>query len=102
MNALLLAAILLSHNITTDKINEDCVFDGIPLSGKVKIVKSFPDITVKKVTSFPDLKVKLVSNFANDCGEWQIVEHFPDFTIQYVNSFPDIEIQIVDNFPGLP
>ncbi len=102
MNISLLTALLLGLNTTMEEINEDCVFDGIPLSGKVKIVESFPDITVKKVDHFPDLKVKLVSHFANDCGEWQIVENFPDFTIQYVDHFADIEIQIVEHFPGLP
>jgi hypothetical protein len=102
MNTLLLAAILLGYNVVIEEIGEDCAFDGIALSGKVKVVDSFPDITVKKVTSFPDLKVKLVSSFADDCGEWQIVESFPDFTIKYVDSFADIEVQLVDSFPGLP
>jgi hypothetical protein len=57
----------------------------------VQIVKSFPDLKVKKVNSFP-----------NKVGEWQFVDSFPDFTIQYVDSFPDIKIQFVNSFPGVP
>ena len=77
-------------------------FKGIRLAGKVKVVKSFPNIKVQVVKSFPDLKVKRVNNFPDKIGEWQFVDSFPDFTIQYVDSFPDIKIQFVDNFPGVP
>ena len=78
-----------------------CSFKGIPLYGKVKIVKSFPDIKVKVVKSFPDLKVKRVSSFPNQCGQWQFVDTFPDFKVQFVDAFPDITIQYVDAFPGV-
>lgn len=88
--------------VVTPPALDSCFYQGIPLSGKVKFVESFPDIKVKFVTSFPDLKVKFVSSFPDDCGEWQIVESFPDFTIQVVESFPDMEIKVVESFPGLP
>ena len=78
-----------------------CTYKGIPLYGKVKIVKSFPDIKVKVVKSFPDLKVKRVSSFPNQCGQWQFVDAFPDFKVQFVDAFPDITIQYVDTFPGV-
>ena len=78
-----------------------CTYKGIPLQGKVKIVKSFPDIKVKVVKSFPDLKVKRVSSFPNQCGQWQFVDAFPDFKVQFVGAFPDITIQYVDAFPGV-
>jgi hypothetical protein len=86
----------------TGAIGADCTFRGKKLSGKVKVVDSFPDIRVKAVSSFPDLKVKKVSSFADSCGEWQFVDSFPDLKIQYVDSFPDIEIAWVDSFPGMP
>ena len=72
-------------------VSKDGYFKGVRLAGKVKVVKNFPD-----------LKVKKVSNFPNKIGEWQFVENFPDFTIQFVDNFPDIKIQYVDNFPGVP
>ncbi len=84
-----------------DPTTEDCTINGYPLWGKVQIVDSFPDITVKEVTSFPDLNVQLVDSFADDCGEWQIVDSFPDIKIQIVDSFADIEIEYVTSFPGL-
>lgn len=79
---------------------ENCMFNNIPLHGRVKIVDAFPDIKVQVVDAFPDLDVKLVSSFPNDCGEWEIVESFPDFTVEFVESFPDIKIKFVDSFPG--
>ena len=88
--------------ISYGAVSKDGYFKGIRLAGKVKVVKSFPNIKVQIVKSFPDLKVKRVNNFPNKIGEWQFVDSFPDFTIQYVDSFPDIKIQFVDNFPGVP
>lgn len=86
----------------TGNVDDNCVYKGITLAGKVKVVESFPDVRIKAVASFPDLKVKKVSSFADRCGEWQFVESFPDFTVQYVDSFPDVEIAFVESFPGLP
>ncbi|MGD1903461.1 MAG: hypothetical protein ACFB9N_14605 [Geitlerinemataceae cyanobacterium] len=79
-----------------------CQFNGINLYGDVRVVSSFPDITVKKVTSFPDLNVQWVSSFPDSCGKWKEVSSSADFTIQYVDSFPDIEIEEVSSFPGVP
>jgi hypothetical protein len=81
---------------------EKCTFKDKKMYGKVQIVKSFPDITVKVVESFPDLQVQTVSSFPDACGKWQFVESFPDFKIKYVESFPDLEIKFVNSFPGLP
>jgi len=83
-------------------VTDDCTLEGVPLSGRVKIVESFPDFTVQRVNSFPDLKVKFVDSFADECGLWKKVDSLSDFTIQYVDSFPDLKIEIVDSFPGLP
>ncbi len=79
-----------------------CALNGVPLHGRVRVVDSFPDFTVKTVTSFPDLRVRQVESFPDECGEWLFVDSFPDFTIRYVDSFPDLKIQFVDSFPGLP
>lgn len=85
------------------KINfDDCTFKDFPLYGKIKLVDSFPDITIQIVESFPDLKVEIVSSFPDDCGEWQIVESFPDVKIKIVDSFPDLKIKFVESFPGKP
>ncbi|MGC9506241.1 hypothetical protein, partial [Baaleninema sp.] len=81
---------------------ETCTANDIPLFGNVRVVESFPDLTVKVVESFPDLNVQLVESFPDECGRWKMVESFPDFTIKYVESFPDIEIKYVESFPGIP
>ena len=83
-------------------INDAGYYEGIRLSGKVRIVSSFGDVKVKGVNSFPDLRVKVVQSFPDDVGEWQFVEYGEDFTVQFVDSFPDITIQYVDFFPGGP
>lgn len=83
------------------KIASDCTYNGIKLSGKVKIVDHFPDIKVQRVEHFEDLSVQFVKNFPNACGKWQLVDNFPDFTIQLVDHFPDITIKEVNNFPGI-
>ena len=70
------------------------------LYGKIKFVKSFPDVKVKIVTSFPDIKVKKVTSFANKPGLWKIVKSFPDYKVKIVDSFPDYKIKYVTSFPG--
>jgi len=82
------------------KVPKNCRFKGKRLSGKVKIVKSFPDFKVKVVSSFPDIKVKKVSS-PSKCGEWKFVTSFPDFKIKFVTSFPDFTIKYVSSFPGV-
>jgi hypothetical protein len=86
-----------------DEVNEDeCIFNGIQLYGKIQFVESFPDLTVQVVESFPDLKVKIVESFPDECGEWQIVDSFPDIKVKIVESFADIKIKFVESFPGIP
>ena len=95
LSSLLLISVAQAGNLS------GCTYKGIPLQGKVKVVKSFPDIKVKVVKSFSDLKVKRVNSFPNQCGKWQFVDAFPDFKVQFVDAFPDITIQYVDAFPGV-
>ena len=83
-------------------VSDDCVYNGIKLHGKVKVVDAFPDLKVKVVDAFPDLKVKHVDAFPDRCGEWRYVDAFPDFTIKYVDAFPDVKIKHVEAFPGVP
>ena len=73
-----------------------------PMSAKVKIVESFPDLKVQVVNSFPDVKIKIINERPDRGCEWQIVESFPDYKIQFVESFPDIKVQFVNSFPGVP
>ena len=81
-------------------ITSDGYFKGIRLWGKVRVVKSFPDVRVQIVDSFPDLKVQRVNSFPDSLGKWQFVTSGEDFTIQFVDSFPDIKIKFVNAFPG--
>ncbi len=80
---------------------ETCTYNGKKLYGKILVVDSFPDLTIKETSSFPDLNVQLVNSFPNNCGQWQLVESFPDLKVKYVSSFPDITIKFVTSFPGL-
>jgi len=103
--ALIVALALLIINsyfaVAEDKIAA-CMFKGIHLQGKVRVVNSFPDLKVQRVSAFPDLKVQWVKSFPDKCGKWERVDSFPDFTIQYVDSFPDLKIESVSSFPGVP
>lgn len=74
--------------------------DKCKLYGKIKIVDSFPDVTVKVVDSFPDIKVKIVDSFPDAPGKWKYVDSFPDYKVKFVSSFPDYKIKFVDSFPG--
>ena len=91
-----------SREVMSGVVGPSCTFNGIRLAGRVKVVKAFEDIKVRKVDVFPDLKVKTVTVFPDDCGEWMFVDAFPDFTIRYVDVFPDIKVKDVDVFPGVP
>lgn len=98
---IVLMAIILT-SFTHDKPIVDCKCDGIPLHGKVKVVKYNADFEVKVVHVHADLNVKKVESLPLICGEWQFVEFAPDFTIRYVSSHPDFTIRYVDVFPGTP
>lgn len=90
-----------SSSSTSDSGDDNCVWNGIRLHGKVQFVDSFPDIKIKYVSSFGDIDVQFVSSFPDDCGQWQEVSSFPDFTVQVVDSFPDLEVRKVSSFPGM-
>jgi len=90
-------ALLFSMNVYA----KDCIWNGIPLYGKVQFVTAFPDIKIQYVTAFPDIRVEFVKNFSTKCGLWEIVESFPDFKVQIVNSFPDLTVEKVTAFPGV-
>ncbi|MDQ7091382.1 MAG: hypothetical protein Q9M50_12245 [Methylococcales bacterium] len=78
-----------------------CVWNGIPLHGKVQFVTDFPDIKIKYVTAFATINVVFVKNFTAKCGQWEIVDAFPDFTVQIVDSFPDLTVEKVSSFSGM-
>lgn len=99
--ALSAALVLASALCAAAEVTPDGFCKGIRLCGRVRVVKSFPDLRVKVVTSFPDLRVQKVAGFADEIGEWQFVESFEDFTVQFVDSFPDLTIQYVTSFPGV-
>lgn len=92
--------LLISADLRAETVGSDCYYKGRYLSGRVKVVDSFPDFEVKRVESFPDIRIKQ-TNLPSNCGEWEMVENFPDFTVKFVENFPDFTIQFVENFPGL-
>lgn len=85
-----------------DKVGKDCLYKGMKLWGKIKLVEHFPDLKVEVVRNFPDLKVKQVEHFPDKCGKWKMVEHFPDLKVKIVEHFGDIKIKFVEHFPGVP
>ncbi len=99
---ILFLATLLQISFLSDIPALACEFKGIPLHGRVKIVKYFADINVQVVSSFADLRVQSVKHHPTECGQWQFVDNFPDFTIKFVDHFPDLKIQFVKSFPGKP
>jgi hypothetical protein len=50
--------------------------EGIPLYGKVKVVKQYADFKVQVVENYPDLKVQKVQHYPDKCGKWQFVENY--------------------------
>lgn len=96
--AVFLCAALWVH---AEDIASDCTFQGIPLYGRVKIVNTNPDFTVKLVNFDPNLRVKRMSTAPTACGEWQFVDTNPDFTIKFVSFMADFTIQYVNFLPGL-
>ncbi len=101
ISLLLILTLSLGVAFAKNDVTPNCRYKGVPLYGKVRIVKSFADIKVQYVESFPDLKVQYVTNFPAQCGEWQIVDNFEDFTIEIVDRFADIQVKKVNHFPGL-
>ncbi len=103
VSAILTAAVLLlacAFPANASNVDENGYCKGIKLCGRVRVVKSFPDLRVKVVESFPDLRVKKVESFPDEIGEWQFVTFGEDFKVQFVESFPDLTIKYVSAFPG--
>lgn len=80
------------------RVRCDCVLDGVPLFGKVRVVTAFGDFKVRE-DSFPDLRVH-ETLFPRSCGEWEFVDVGEDFSIEWVAAFEDFSIEY-SVFPGL-
>lgn len=87
--------------VYAEDISSDCTYQGIALHGRVKIVNTNADFTVKIVNFEPSLRVKRVKAAPTACGEWQFVDTAPDFTIKFVDFMADFTIQYVEFLPGL-
>jgi hypothetical protein len=84
----------------TGKIACNCIYKGIKLYGKYKIVTFAEDIKIKEVTFAQDLKVEK-TNFPNKCGQWKEDNTFPDFKVKIVTFAEDIKVKYVTFNPGL-
>ncbi|MEG1581343.1 MAG: hypothetical protein RR386_08810 [Bacteroidaceae bacterium] len=73
-----------------------------PLYGKVEIVESLEDISVKIVNSLADVEVEKVTSLPSKCGQWEFVTSLPDIRIKFVSSLADIEVKFVNSLPGIP
>ncbi|MEM6721021.1 MAG: hypothetical protein AAF611_16945 [Bacteroidota bacterium] len=83
--------------------DDECMFEGKKLYGKIRFVenRSDADVKIKIVNSFQDIKVKFVESFADDCGEWQVVEYGEDLKVYVAENFADIKVKFVTSFPGM-
>ena len=59
-----------------------------PLSGKVKIVESFPDIKVQVVESFPDVEIKLTEVLGPDAANGSLWSRFQMLKFSLSTRFP--------------
>lgn len=89
-------------SFTKDSPIVNCKCKGIPLYGRVKVVKYQADFNVRIVERMADLNVRKVKSLPLSCGEWQFIETgHPDFTIRIVDFHPDFTIRFVDYHPGV-
>ncbi len=78
------------------KTNWDkCLFQGMYLVGRVKVVSYDANFRVQLVNQRADLLVTESKGRPIQCGQWQFVNQNYDFTIQLVNESPDFTISIV-------
>ena len=97
---MIIAMVLMSF--TKDSPIVNCKCKGIPLYGRVKVVKYHADFNVRIVERMADLNVRKVKSLPLSCGEWQFIETgHPDFTIRIVDFHPDFTIRFVDYHPGV-
>ncbi len=78
-----------------------CCLKGIPLYGRVKVVKALATFEVKVVSGLADLDVRKVAYTPGRCGEWQFVDALEDFSIEFVDALEDFSIEFVDALPGV-
>ena len=95
----IIAMVLMSF--TKDSPIVNCKCKGIPLYGRVKVVKHPADFDVKVVKFAADIDVKKVELLPTRCGEWQFVDISPDFTIRFVDTHANFSIRYVDTHPGV-
>lgn len=93
-------ALMLVAGVSVSQIDEKCTFNGHRLYGRIEVVDSFPDVTVREVGYFPHLRVEKVLSFPTKCGQWKIVNSHPDTKVKFVNAFEDVKVLFVNSFPG--
>lgn len=70
-----------------------CTFNGVRLSGKVKIVDKDADVKVMIVHDGADLRVKL-NDKSDRCGSWRLVDKGENLKVSFVSDDPDITIAV--------
>ena len=86
------------------RISPEGVFKGVPLKGRVKVVKGIADFLVKvKDRGQADLRVmKITAGNPKNIGEWKFVTVGEDFTVRFVDHCEDFTIRYVNLCPGVP
>lgn len=78
-----------------------CSFNGVPMSGRVKVVSVGAQFKIRLVGSNASLMVKGVTRPAKRCGEWQFVSATPAFTVEIVRTGEDFTVSLGAAHPGL-
>ena len=78
-----------------------CLFDGVPMFGRVKFVSVGARFKIRVVGTKAALNVKGVTRVAKTCGEWQFVSATPAFTVEIVRDGEDFTVSLGAKQPGV-
>lgn len=91
----------IASGIFANPISKNCIFKGIKLQGRGKVVLE-NTIKVRVVHTGEDLRVNsgYIKKFT--FGSWRFVGNNEDFRIRYVGSSEDIKIRFIHQCAGIP
>lgn len=78
-----------------------CLFNGVPMLGRVKFVSVGARFKIRVVGTKAALNVKGVTRVAKTCGEWQFVSATPAFTVEIVRDGEDFTVSLGAKRPGV-
>lgn len=99
-----LILLLFSIGLYSNPISRDCRYNGIFLSGKVRVVNANEDFKVRIVKINENLRVrKTGGEISNSCGRWHFIKYgIENFKVRFVNANEDFTISYTSVNEGLP